>query len=201
MCTRFSNKLTLEAVEAFFAAMADILPPLPSPRADFALGQDIAVIPAAPSRRLTARPWGWKKSDGGLLANARSETVAVKPLFAPHADTRRCVVPADGFFEFKRVTSGIMPWFFKLRSTPVFGLAGLMNAAGRVVILTTHANACVIAVHPRMPVILTPDVLSGWLDPKVPFRSLSGRLFAPWPSEDMEANPSKTPGLSQPDLF
>ena len=181
--------------------MADILLPPPSPRADFTLGQDIAVIPAASQRRVTSRPWGWKKSDGGLLANARSETVAAKPLFAPHADTRRCVIPSDGFFEFKHATRCTTPWFFKLKSTPVFGLAGLVNAAGRVVILTTQPNACVRAVHPRMPVILTPDVLSGWLDPNVPFLSLPASIFAPWPAEDMEASHSETLGLSQSELF
>ena len=201
MCTRFSNTLSLETVEAFFAAMADILLPPPSPRADFTLGQDIAVIPAASQRRVTSRPWGWKKSDGGLLANARSETAAAKPLFAPHADTRRCVVPSDGFFEFKHATRCTTPWFFKLKSTPVFGLAGLMNAAGRVVILTTKPNARVRAVHSRMPVILTPDVLSGWLDSKVPFRSLSDRLFAPWPAEDMEAHSPEHANLLQQELF
>jgi len=201
MCTCFSNTLTLEAVEAFFAAMADLSRPPSLPHAEFALGQDIVVIPAGIQRRLTVRPWGWKKPDGRLLANARSETVTAKPFFAPHADIRRCVIPADGFYESSRTRNGNRPWFFKLRSAPVFGLAGLMHADGNVVILTTEPNACVRSVHPRMPVILPSDVLSGWLDPEIPFRSLPGALFAPWPAKDMAAYSADGPKPSQPELF
>jgi putative SOS response-associated peptidase YedK len=201
MCTRFSCKLTLETVEAFFAALPDLSRPPPPPRADFALGQEVAVLPAGGRRTLTARRWGWPKPDGGLLANARSETLSQKPLFSRHADARRCVLPASGFYESRRVRGGSEPWFFSLKSTPVFGLAGLLNADGDVVILTTEPNARVRRAHRRMPVILRADLLSGWLNPDLPLLSLPEAFRAPWPDDDTDVQPPTPAGPQQPELF
>lgn len=201
MCKQFSNTLSLSAVEAFFAAMADIASPPPEPRVDFAWGDAIAVIPSGPRRVITSRKWGWNKADGGLLGNARSETVSAKPFFSKHADARRCLIPADGFYESARGGSKSPPWLFTASSAPLFGLAGLMNDEGSVVMLTTEPNACVRTVHPRMPVLLRPDAIAAWLDPRAPFVSLGAGLFAPWPADDMRAHPPKPTGPAQMELF
>lgn len=202
MCKQFSNTLSLSAVEAFFAAMADLAAPPPAPRGDYSWGDAIAVIPSGPSRVITSRKWGWEKADGGLLGNARAETVAAKPYFSKHADARRCVIPADGFYESPRGRRNAPPWLFTAGPAPLFGLAGLMNEEGSVVMLTTEPNACVRRIHPRMPVLLRPDVIAAWLDPRAPFVSFGAGLFAPWPADAMRAHPPATAGgLAQPELF
>lgn len=201
MCTKFSNKLSLETVEAVFAALSDLARPPPPPCGGFALGEQVAVVRAGEPRMLTARRWGWAAPDGRLLANARSETVASKPYFRRHADARRCVVPADGFFEFQGRAGERQPWFFTLASAPVFGLAGIANEDGDVVVLTTEPNARVRPVHRRMPVILRADLLSGWLNPARPFHSLPPELFAPWPADDTRAAPPPLEGPHQPELL
>jgi len=204
MCTLFSNALTLSAVEAFFAAMTDALhsPALPNPA--FAPDSDIPVLLGRDTpRALTARRWGWRTRDGGRLANARSETAGDKPFFARHADSRRCAVPADSFFEFRRANRALPPWRFSLRSAPLFGLAGFLNDDGEVVLLTTEPNARVKPVHNRMPVILPAAGLTDWLDPCLPFRSLPTALFEPWPAADTVARApaSDAPPLVQTELF
>ena len=202
MCKQFSNTLSLSAVEAFFAAMADAANPPPAPRNDFIWGDAIPVIPSGAGRILTSRKWGWEKADGGLLGNARSETVAAKPSFSKHADARRCLIPADGFYESSRGRRSAPPWLFTAGSAPLFGLAGLMNEARSVVMLTTEPNACVRRVHPRMPVLLRPDAIAAWLDPRAPFVSFGAGLFAPWPADDMRAHPPETGGnFAQPEFF
>jgi len=202
MCTRFANTLTLEAVDAVFAALADLSRPPPPPGDLFALGQEVAIIPAGERRVVTARRWGWKKADGGLLANARIETAGTKAFFADYADRHRCVLPATGFYEQTVGRKTHAPWFFTLKSTSAFGLAGLMNADGDVVVLTTEPNASVRRVHRRMPVIVRSDLLSGWLNPRLPFLSLPEALRAPWPDADMGVTPPPPPtGPEQGELF
>ncbi len=200
MCTRFACKLTLETVEAFFSALADLSRPPPPLGCDFALGETIPVLPAGAHRTLTGHRWGWPMPQGGLLANARAETLATKPFFARHTQMRRCAVPATGFYE-KRSHADPMPWFFSLKSAPVFGLAGLMNSDGEVVLLTTASNARVRPVHRRMPVILRSDFLRGWLNPRLPFLPLSEALREPWPTDDIDAHPPPVDEPSQPELF
>lgn len=110
MCTRFSNTLTLEAVDAVFAALADLARPPPPPNDLFALGQEVAVVASAGGRRtVTARRWGWRKADGGLLANARIETAATKRYFAAHADARRCVLPPPVSLSRPPAATGVPP--------------------------------------------------------------------------------------------
>ena len=203
MCTLFSNAQTVNAVEAFFAALSDLARPPQLPNSGFTPGEEIPVLLSDTRRMLTSRRWGWKKSDGGTVANARSETAGDKPFFARHADRHRCVVPADGFYEFRRANRTSPPWRFALRSTTLFGLAGLMNDDGEIVLLTTEPNACVRPIHNRMPVILPFDALSHWLDPQKPFRSLSDAWLAPWSETDTVACVPKpcTPPLVQTELF
>jgi putative SOS response-associated peptidase YedK len=110
-----------------------------------------------------------------------------KSFFAAHADRHRCAVPADGFYERQR--SGAPPWLFRLKSSPVFSLAGLLNDDGELVVLTTTPNACVRRVHNRMPVILLGGTLDAWLDPERPFQALPQTFAAPWQETDTTAFP------------
>jgi len=202
MCTLFSNAQTANAVETFFAALSDLARPPQLPNNGFTPGREIPVLLSGPRRVLTSRSWGWMKSDGGTVANARSETVAAKAFFSPQVDRHRCVIPADGFYEFRRSKRTLPPRRFTLRSTTLFGLAGIMNDAEHVVLLTTAPNACVRPIHNRMPVILPLSALDGWLNPQIPFRSLSGTLFEPWPEADtLVSAPQSSSTPVQAELF
>lgn len=105
------------------------------------------------------------------LINARSETVASKPTFKQSVQKRRCVVPADGFFEWKRDPDGTKtPYFIRLRTESPFWIAGIYEAAGGDVpagyaLLTTGPNELMKPIHDRMPVILSTDRAKAWLQP------------------------------------
>lgn len=106
------------------------------------------------------------------IINARSETVAAKPSFRELLRTRRCLIPADGFYEWKSAGGEKLPFCFTLADDSVFALAGLWerwkSPQGEIVescaILTTSANELMRDVHDRMPVILPPDGYEMWLD-------------------------------------
>ncbi len=123
------------------------------------------------SRRLTRARWGlipkWDAQKGKLLFNARAETVARKPTFKKAFMGSRCIIVADGFYEWKRGRAGKVPYYFRLATAAPFGFAGLMERGeGRreCAIITTTANPLVGEVHTRMPVILRPEAIAPWLD-------------------------------------
>ena len=107
------------------------------------------------------------------MINARSESAATLPAFRDALKSRRCIVPADGFYEWKRTGKTKQPYCFEVRDGELFAFAGLWerwkDPAGKWVkscaILTTTPNAVTAAVHDRMPVILNPDSYDLWLDP------------------------------------
>ena len=157
-------------------------------------------------RELRAVRWGlvpsWAKdaSMGARLINARSETVAEKPAFREAFKRRRCVIPADGFYEWRRADGKRQPFFFQLKGGGVFGFAGLWErwegGGGEVVnscaILTTEANDVLRPVHDRMPVILHPEEYELWLGADARERSLLQELLRPYPSAEMTAHPVST---------
>ena len=129
-------------------------------------------------RRLSRARWGltpkWDAQKGKLLFNARAETVAEKPAFKKAFMSGRCIIVADGFYEWKRggtrpALSQKVPYYFQLASEGVFGFAGLMEggedgAGHECAIITTTANPLVGEVHTRMPVILMPEAYLPWLN-------------------------------------
>ncbi len=132
-------------------------------------------------RQLTTMRWGlipsWAKdrSIGTQTLNARSETVTTKPAFRDSILRKRCLIPADGFYEWRKMGSVKQPYCFEVGEGDVFALAGLWDEwkspEGQIIesctILTTTPNSLVGDIHDRMPVIVPPDKYGLWLDPDV----------------------------------
>jgi len=146
--------------------------------------------------------WAKDPSIGSRMINARSETVAEKPSFrGAWRHRRRCLVLADGYYEWAKRPEGKVPHWFQLRGRPVFAFAGLWESWGRgeaelrsCTILTCAPNegGLVASIHDRMPVILgTEDEWSAWTDPSVPSEELDG-LLSSYPEEEIEAWPVST---------
>jgi putative SOS response-associated peptidase YedK len=200
MCGRFTLRNPGEAVaEAFALGEApDLLP-----RFNVAPGQPVAVVrqePRAEGRELVFLRWGlipaWADdpSIGDRLANARSETAATKPSFRRAFRSRRCLVVADGFYEWQRTNGRKQPYFVGLKNDRPFGLVGLWERwerGGEPVesckVLTTDANELMRPVHGRMPVILPPDQYALWLDHRCQDTAKLAKLLRPYPSKDMLA--------------
>lgn len=160
----------------FEAVTGNDLPPVP--QFNICPTQQIHVVTASDgSRRLGAMRWGflphWYKtpSDGPLLINARAETLAEKPAFRAAARTRRCLVPADGFYEWtKDAQDARLPWYICRRDKAPLVMAGLWqdwgDDAARITscaIVTTAASADIASLHHRMPLILDPKDWPLWL--------------------------------------
>jgi putative SOS response-associated peptidase YedK len=134
--------------------------------------------------------------EGPLLINARSETVASRPAFRDAFATRRCLVPADGFFEWKRLGSARQPFRICRPDGRPFAFAGLWQPApeapgepgGACAILTTEPNELVRGIHDRMPVILAPHQFELWLAPGAP-RTALAQLLRPAPPGELTAFP------------
>ena len=114
--------------------------------------------------RLETMRWGFPSLSGkGLIINARAESVLDRGMFCDSVLRRRCVIPADGFYEWSRNKEKAV---FRKDGVPVLYMAGFYNMFGneyRYVILTTDANSSIAPVHPRMPLVLEEDEVEGWL--------------------------------------
>lgn len=205
MCGRFSLGATIRIGQLFD------LPNWPdmSPRYNISPGQD---VPAVIRNRETAdrefRPlrWGlvpsWAKDAaiGNRMINARSETAAAKPAFRKPLCERRCLILADGFYEWKRDGSHKQPYHIKRRDGEPFAFAGLWEhwapADGRPLetctILTTAPNEVVRPIHDRMPVILPSGAYGAWLDPILRDVPTLQALLAPYSADAMIAFPVST---------
>jgi putative SOS response-associated peptidase YedK len=200
MCGRYT--LATPGAEVAGAFGLDAVPDLP-PRYNIAPTQPVAAVRAgAGGRELVLLRWGlvpsWAGdlSIGQRLLNARAETLTEKPAFRSAFARRRCLVPADGFYEWAAAAGKKQPIHFRLRSGGVFALAGLWERwqppGGAVVescsIVTTEANELVRPVHERMPAILDPALFEAWLDPGRDGKGLLDWL-RPLPAEKMAAVP------------
>ncbi|MFA5181906.1 MAG: SOS response-associated peptidase [Syntrophales bacterium] len=163
-------------------------------------GQQIAAVIRDEVNRLVEFRWGlipsWAKdpSIGNGLTNARAETVADKPSFRQAFRKRRCLIVADGFYEWQKTDGQAKkPWFIHLRSGQPCGFAGLYETwtspEGRPVhsctIITTKANQALAAIHDRMPVIVSGAAQAIWLDTEKCCREELLSLLVPYPAEDM----------------
>lgn len=203
MCGRFRLGKGREALKKFFGA--DLEGDW-QPRYNVAPGQSVATVrqdPAAPVRRLSLVRWGlipfWAKEAaiGYKMINARSETVADKPAYRDALKSRRCLIAADGFYEWKKLAKEKQPYCFALAEDGIFAFAGIWDRwkspEGKIVetcsILTTSANELVRDVHDRMPVILPPDSFDLWLDPGFTNREGILELLKPFAAGAMKKYP------------
>ena len=211
MCGRFTQRLSWAELHE----LMDLIGPPRNlrPRYNVAPSQDVAVVRAADGgRNLSMLRWGlipaWAKDPaiGYRLINARSETVPEKPSFRSAYRRRRCLIPADGFYEWQRLGKIRQPWLFGLRDGAPFALAGLWerwtvpegaeltgslaelgpgDPVETCTILTTAANETVAPVHGRMPVILPRDACDPWL-------AGDDVSLAPYAPDAMTAHPVST---------
>ena len=165
---------------------------------------DGARKPSAPRREFMQARWGlvpfWAKDAaiGAKMINARAEGIAEKPAFRAAFRARRCLVPADGFFEWRATPQGKRPYWVGLKGgtsdePPPFAFAGLWERWTKApdgaplescTIVTTEANALLRPIHDRMPVILAPAAYASWLDPATPLPDALA-LLKPYPAEAM----------------
>jgi putative SOS response-associated peptidase YedK len=201
MCGRFTLRTPKERVKREFQLQEE--PPIEA-RFNIAPTQNIlAVRQMEDEREAVLLKWGlipsWAKDDSmsARLINARSETVAEKPAFREAFKRSRCLIPADGFYEWKREGKGKQPFFFSLRDGRPFGFAGLWDRwrgqDGKVIesctILTTEANEVLRSVHDRMPVILHPETYNVWLEQDVRAIESLKELLGPYPASEMTSYP------------
>ncbi len=203
MCGRFTLKAKVRDLERFFAAMAlvDL-----EPRYNIAPMQPVLIARSdrdSNQRLLHYVSWGlvprWAKDPamGAKLFNARSETAAEKPSFKDALRYRRCLIPADGFYEWAKLPVGRQPYHFRLRSGKTMAMAGLYETwtgltgeqLESCAVLTTQANALLEPVHDRMPAIISPPQIDHWLDPSVQAPEEVMSLMRPHPAELMESHP------------
>jgi putative SOS response-associated peptidase YedK len=208
MCGRFTLKTPAEDVaDAFRLEEAPAL----APRYNIAPSQPVAVVRRAPgraARRLDLLRWGlvpaWAADPriGARMINARSETAFARPAFRePLRAGRRCLVPADGFYEWGAAGPGRArrPFLIRRKDGRPFAFAGIWDrhrAPGAeepplesVAVLTTEASDLVRPIHDRMPAILAPEAFETWLDPEIGDEARLGPLLAPAPAADFEAVP------------
>jgi putative SOS response-associated peptidase YedK len=180
MCGRFTLTQSPEAIAQAFQLKTV---PVPQPRYNIAPTQPIlAIRPAADTgeRELTYLHWGlipsWSKdpSIGSRLINARAETLTEKPSFRTAFKRRRCLIVADGFYEWQRLERGKQPFYFCLENHQPFAFAGLWehwdSAEGEIqsgTLITTEADNTMRPVHDRMPVIVSPEDYDLWLAPQI----------------------------------
>lgn len=204
MCGRYRLSRRKKIIEEYFetAPWDDYW----DPRYNIAPTQPVPVIrqhPKEPIKQISLMKWGliphWAKnaSESAKTINARSETAAIKPAFRDPMRFRRCLIPADGFYEWARKGTSKQPHCFEVQDGALFAFAGLWDGwkdvSGNWVktcsILTTTPNAVTSAVHDRMPVILPPDAYDLWLDPGLnDVQAVSG-LLNPYDANAMRSYP------------
>ena len=194
MCGRFIR----ERSAAEYARLFGVELPEVAPSYNVAPTQGVLALREVDGRREgLVMKWGmipfWSKDGRGFI-NAKAETVAEKPAFRASFKKRRCLVAADGYYEWQTVAGKKQPWCFRLKGGGPFAFAGLWDAwdgpDGAVqscAVLTTDANPLSRDVHDRMPVILTGPACDAWLDAGV--EGALGELLRPYPLEEMEAYP------------
>jgi putative SOS response-associated peptidase YedK len=177
-----------------------------SPRYNIAPTQYIPVIrqnSKEPVRELSLMRWGlipsWAKdsSIAAKMINARSETAATKPAFRDPLRFHRCLIPADGFYEWVQTGKSKEPFCFEIMEGELFAFAGLWdgwkdpngNWIRTCSILTTTPNAVTSAVHDRMPVIVDPDSYDLWLDPGMTDAQIVSELLKPYDAKSMRSYP------------
>ncbi len=195
MCGRFTLTVDIKTLSAVFYLRENIFDH--TPRYNIAPGQNIPVITGCPGgREITGMKWGliphWAKDKKQVykMINARAETIDSKPALRGPFLHRRCLIPADGFYEWKKLNGAKKPMYITLPERTLFAFAGIWNCwtapDGEAVyscsIITTSCNEYVRAIHDRMPVILDREQeYQAWLEMDEPV--LLKRMLRPYQGE------------------
>ncbi len=194
MCGRFSITKEEKLIEERFGASFytdDLIK-----RYNAAPSQNLPVIASEEPDKIHLFRWGlipfWAKDNkiGYKMINARSETILESKVYAPAFKYKRCLVPADGFYEWKKVGKSKVPIRFRRKDDGLFAFAGIYSEwkpnpdehVHSFSILTTQPNEIVQSVHDRMPVILLPEFEKAWLDKNTAQKDLLSMLI-PYPTE------------------
>ncbi len=203
MCGRYSLKTPADTLAEHFQ-LAKVSPV--KPRYNIAPSQPILTVRVlAPQygREIGLTRWGlipsWAKdpSIGTRLIIARAETVSEKPAFRDAIQRRRCLIPADGYYEWQRLGRRKQPFYVRMKDERPFAFAGLWERwtgpDGKTVetcaLLTTEPSESLRAIHNRMPVILDTKHYDLWLDPGIQRVTQFQPLFSPYHDEEMTAYP------------
>lgn len=221
MCGRYAFFSPVEAMRRAFA-VAD--PPPLEPRYNIAPTQQVPVIrQSEPGQRNVALlhwglipAWARERSIGNRMINARAETLADRPAYRAAFRKRRCLVAADGWYEWQATAGGKQPWFITARAEGPLGFAGLWESwrdpqSGEPLesctIVTTDAVAPIAQIHRRMPAVLPPEAYAAWLDPSAQdpealsalLGSGAGALLRAWPvSREVNDPRHQGPALVEP---
>jgi putative SOS response-associated peptidase YedK len=215
MCGRYTIATDAAALEARFHAY--VPPSLLAPSYNAAPAQGLLTILNANPYVITVSTWGFRPEwadwrDVHPVINARAETVATKPFFRQAFRTKRCLVLADGFYEWQRTGKGKLPYWITLKTGEPFAFAGLwsMGQDGQCrpwstfAIITTDANPLVAHIHDRMPVILALEDEATWLHPEASPAQAQDCL-KPFPAHLLRLTPVSpkvnAPAYNAPDLL
>ncbi len=212
MCGRYSLFHLPEFIAEYQLALADLM----KPRYNIAPSQSVPAIINDRGLGVRELRWGlipfWSKNKSTSLINARAETVDEKPSFRQSFAKRRCLIPADGFYEWKKEGARKQPYRITLTDRKVFCFAGIWETwrspdgerISSCAIITTAANEMIRPIHNRMPVVLTRDDESSWLDRDADHRALKS-VLEPYDSELMHSYPISTrvnsPANDSPDVL
>jgi len=204
MCGRYTLIATPDVLRALFGYPEQ--PNFP-PRFNIAPTQPIAIVRLMDGKRQFALVrWGllpsWVKDPKtfALLINARGESAAEKPAFHAAMKRRRCLIPADGFYEWQAVGGRKQPFYVRAKSGTPFAFAGLWETwtgpngeeLETAAIVTIRANKTLAPIHDRMPVVVPPDAFDLWLDGSKVDATTASALIAPAPDNLFEAYPVST---------
>jgi putative SOS response-associated peptidase YedK len=199
MCGRFVRRRSASSVAAEFG-VDEVVDDL-QPSFNIAPTHDVAVIINSGAKRLVAMRWGlvpsWATDPGigSKLINARAETLTTRSAFKEAFINRRCLVIADGFYEWQKQGKTRTPQLFRFRSDRSFAFAGLYDVwkppfgdpLTTCTIITTEPNALVQPIHDRMPAILPKRLESLWLDESLRDKTMLLNMLGPYPADEMES--------------
>ena len=207
MCGRFSETAKIEKISRAFGIPKEKIPAL-TPRYNIAPSQNIAAIiqESGKEREIQLFRWGltpsWSKDPAirNKMINARAETLMTQPSFSRPLKKNRCLVIADGFFEWKKEERASKPYYIRLKSGDLFTFAGLWDEwkdpSGRPLrpctIITGEPNELIRPIHNRSPVILPKPHRDLWLDPDATNLEELVSLLNPYPAGEMDAYPVST---------
>ncbi|MCE5317715.1 MAG: SOS response-associated peptidase [Parachlamydia sp.] len=197
MCGRFSLAVETHVISERFEVPSDTFDW--HPRYNIAPTQPCPIITSTENvRTLSLMRWGliphWSKDNKFQMVNARAETAKSKPSYRDSFRKKRCLVPADGFFEWKKGATGKVPYRATLTSGEPFAFAGLWdswkdekgNEIRSFTILTTDSNSLIEPLHDRMPVILKKEDEATWLDTSITELQKLDPLLKPYPATEMK---------------